>query len=137
MDVHDKQTRSYNMSKIKGKNTKPEVLVRKYLFSKGFRFRVNDARYPGHPDIVLPKYKTCVFVNGCFWYMHEECRYFVWPKSNTEFWQKKTTKNARRDEKNHTKLISTGWKVIVVWECELKNDKFEKKMIDLVDEILY
>ena len=78
--------RSYNMSRIRGKDTKPEMLVRKYLFSRGFRFRKNDKRYPGRPDIVLPKYRTVVFVNGCFWHGHEGCKYFVWPKSNVEFW---------------------------------------------------
>jgi len=135
MDVHDKKTRSYNMSKIKGKNTKPEALVRKYLFSKGFRFRINDRRYPGHPDIVLPKYKTCVFVNGCFWHLHEGCKYFVWPKTNIEFWHKKITGNAERDNKNHAELISSGWKVIIVWECELKSNNFEKRMVSLMYEI--
>jgi len=135
MDVYDKKTRSYNMSKIKGKNTKPEVLVRKYLFSKGFRFRVNDRRYPGHPDIVLPKYKTCVFVNGCFWHLHEGCKYFVWPKTNIEFWEKKITGNAERDNKNRAELISFGWKVIIVWECELKSNNFEKRMVSLIYEI--
>jgi DNA mismatch endonuclease (patch repair protein) len=84
-DVHDKQTRSYNMSHIKGKNTKPEVVVRKYLFSHGYRYRINDKRFPGKPDIVLPKYKTCIFVNGCFWHVHKGCKYFVWPESNADF----------------------------------------------------
>ena len=89
MDVHDKKTRSYNMSRIRGKDTKPEELVRKYLFSKGFRYRKNVATLPGKPDIVLTKYKTCIFVNGCFWHGHEGCKYFVWPKNNAEFWKEK------------------------------------------------
>ena len=89
MDVHDKQTRSYNMSQIRGKNTKPEEIVRKYLFSQGFRYRKNDKRYPGTPDIVLPKYNTVIFVNGCFWHHHEGCKYFVWPKDNADFWKEK------------------------------------------------
>ena len=89
MDVHDKPTRSYNMSQIKGKNTKPEEIVRKYLFAQGFRYRKNDKRLPGSPDIVLPKYKTVIFVNGCFWHGHEGCKCFVWPKNNAEFWKKK------------------------------------------------
>ena len=135
MDVHDKKTRSFNMSKIRGIDTKPEVMVRKYLFSKGFRFRINDKRYPGHPDIVLPKYKTCVFINGCFWHAHEGCKYFVWPKSNSEFWKKKINGNAERDKRTHTDLISLGWIVIVVWECELKGNNFEVKMTSLIEKI--
>ena len=95
MDVHDKKTRSYNMSRIKGKNTKPEEIVRKYLFSKGFRYRKNDKRLPGTPDIVLPKYKTVIFVNGCFWHGHEGCKYFVWPKNNADFWKKKLEDNIK------------------------------------------
>ena len=91
MDVHDKKTRSYNMSQIKGKNTKPEEMVRKYLFAQGFRYRKNDKKLPGTPDIVLPKYKTVIFVNGCFWHGHEGCKYFVWPKSNPDFWKKERT----------------------------------------------
>jgi len=137
MDVHDKQTRSYNMSKIKGKNTRSEVKVRKYLFSKGFRYRVNDSRYPGTPDIVLPRYKSCVFVNGCFWHEHIGCKYFVWPKNNAEFWRKKISDNVQRDKRNHTKLVSLGWSVIVIWECELKANRFEERMAKLVDDILY
>ena len=99
MDVHDKKTRSYNMSQIKSKDTKPEEIVRKYLFKQGFRYRKNDKRLPGKPDIVLPKYKTVIFVNGCFWHEHEGCRYFVWPKSNTEFWKDKISKTVERDKR--------------------------------------
>lgn len=120
MDVHDKKTRSYNMSQIKGKNTKPEGIVRKYLFSQGYRYRKNDKRLPGTPDIVLPKYKTVIFVNGCFWHGHKGCKYFVWPKSNTEFWQQKIESNIVRDKQKSKLLKSQGWKVIIVWECELK-----------------
>ena len=120
MDVHDKQTRSYNMSQIKGKNTKPEEIVRKYLFSQGFRYRKNDKRLPGTPDIVLPKYKTVIFVNGCFWHGHESCKYFVWPKSNPKFWKEKIEANIARDNQKSKLLKSKGWKVIIVWECELK-----------------
>ena len=119
-DCHSKETRSYNMSRIRSKNTKPEEIVRQYLFSQGFRYRKNDARFPGKPDIVLPKYKTVVFVNGCFWHKHEGCKYFVWPKSNLEFWKKKIESNVARDAKNHRLLEEMGWKVLIVWECDLK-----------------
>ena len=122
MDVHNKETRSYNMSCIKGKNTKPEELVRKYLFSQGFRYRKNDKRLPGHPDIVLPKYRTVIFVNGCFWHGHEGCKYFVWPQNNAEFWKNKINTNKERDRRKEDELKALGWKVIVVWECELKKD---------------
>lgn len=101
MDVHDQKTRSYNMSRVKGKDTKPEEIVRKYLFSQGFRYRKNDKRLPGKPDIVLPKYKTVIFVNGCFWHKHEGCKYFVWPKSNSEFWKEKIESNIVRDKKQY------------------------------------
>lgn len=126
MDVHDAQARSYNMSQIKGKNTKPEMIVRRYLFSQGFRYRLNVKKLPGSPDIVLPKYKTAIFVNGCFWHGHEGCKYFVWPKSNQNFWKEKIEKNIARDKKNIQKLEESGWKVIVIWECELKGASFEK-----------
>ncbi len=123
MDVHDKETRSYNMSCIKGKNTRPEEIVRKYLFSQGFRYRKNDKRLPGTPDIVLPKYKTVIFVNGCFWHGHEGCRYFVIPKTNTEFWTNKIETNRNRDIRKINDIQILGWKVIVVWECQLKKEK--------------
>ena len=103
MDNHNKTERSYNMSQIHGKDTKPEVKVRKYLFSHGFRFRKNVKSLPGTPDIVLSKYKTVIFVNGCFWH-HHDCRYFVWPKSNTEYWQKKMNENVLRDKRNYELL---------------------------------
>ncbi|SCJ11768.1 Very short patch repair protein [uncultured Ruminococcus sp.] len=123
MDVHDKETRSYNMSCIKGKNTRPEEIVRKYLFSQGFKYRKNDKRLPGTPDIVLPKYKTVIFVNGCFWHGHDGCRYFVIPKTNTEFWTKKIETNRNRDIRKINDIQILGWKVIVVWECQLKKEK--------------
>ena len=128
MDVHDKKTRSYNMSMIKGKDTKPEELVRKYLFSKGYRYRKNDKRLPGTPDIVLPKYRTVIFVNGCFWHGHEGCRYFIVPKTNTEFWVNKINTNTRRDSHNQETLKDLGWNVIVVWECELKPQKIKETL---------
>lgn len=113
------------MSRIKGKDTKPEEIVRKYLFSKGFRYRKNDPKLPGKPDIVLPKYRTVIFINGCFWHMHEGCKYFVWPKHNAEFWEKKIRDNAERDKKNYKKLEEQGWKVLTIWECGLKDTKDE------------
>lgn len=136
-DVHNKETRSYNMSRIRGKNTKPEVFVRSHLFSLGYRFRKNDKRYPGTPDIVLPKYKTVVFVNGCFWHKHDGCKYFVWPKNNADFWKEKICKNANRDKRNYELLSRDGWHVIVIWECELKPENrditLNKLICDLED----
>ena len=110
------------MSRIKGKNTKPEEIVRKYLFSQGFRYRKNDPKLPGKPDIVLPKYRTVVFVNGCFWHQHD-CRFFVWPKSNAVFWNNKIKSNTERDIRNYKLLQEKGWNTIVIWECELKKEK--------------
>lgn len=136
MDVHSKKTRSYNMSQIKSKNTKPEEFVRKYLFSHGFRYRKNDKRLPGSPDIVLPKYKTVIFINGCFWHGHEGCKYFVWPKSNEEFWENKINTNIERDKRKLQQLEQLGWKVIVVWECELKKQIRDKTLYSLYDTIV-
>lgn len=134
MDVHDKKTRSYNMSQIKGKNTKPEETVRKYLFAQGFRYRKNDKKLPGTPDIVLPKHKTVIFVNGCFWHGHEGCKYFVWPQNNADFWKKKITDNIARDQTKHNLLREQGWHVIIIWECELKKDS-NLRLERLVSEI--
>lgn len=136
MDVHDKTTRSYNMSQIKGKNTKPEEKVRKYLFSQGFRFRKNDKRLPGTPDIVLPRYRTVIFVNGCFWHGHSGCKYFVWPKSNADFWKSKIEKNMIRDRIKDEELYALGWRVIVVWECELKSERADESLEQLKRNIL-
>lgn len=126
MDVLTSDQRSYNMSLIHGKDTKPEILVRKYLFNRGLRFRKNDKRLPGHPDIVFPKYKTVVFVHGCFWHGHKGCKYFVMPKTNVEFWQNKILANIDRDEAISSLLADLGWTVIVVWECELKTKTREQ-----------
>lgn len=137
MDVHSKETRSYNMSRIKGKNTKPEELVRKYLFSQGFRYRKNDKRLPGTPDIVLPKYKTVVFVNGCFWHEHEGCKYFVWPQNNADFWKAKINANIQRDKKKAEELQNRGWRVIVVWECGIRQkEEREASLENLKKKIL-
>ena len=119
-DIKSKESRSYNMSRISGKDTKPEELVRKYLFSKGFRYRKNVRTLPGSPDLVLPKYQTVIFVNGCFWHGHKNCKYFVWPKSNTEFWRKKIEANMERDKRKKSQLEDMGWTVLTVWECELR-----------------
>ena len=135
MDVHDKETRSYNMSCIKGKGTKPEEIVRKYLFSQGFRYRKNDKRLPGTPDIVLPKYKTVIFVNGCFWHGHKGCKYFVWPKNNAEFWKKKIEDNISRDQKNIELLEAQGWSVIIIWECELKKVSIDETLKNIKEKL--
>lgn len=123
------------MSQIKSKDTKPEEIVRKYLFKQGFRYRKNDKRLPGKPDIVLPKYKTVIFVNGCFWHKHEGCRYFVWPKSNTEFWKDKISKTVERDKKKKMELLNLGWKVKVIWECELKSAVREETLQRICNEL--
>lgn len=122
-DIKTKESRSYNMSRIAGKDTKPEELVRKYLFSKGFRYRKNVRKLPGTPDLVLPKYRTVIFVNGCFWHGHEGCKYFVWPKNNAEFWRQKIETNISRDQRNKAQLRDMGWNVLIVWECELRPPK--------------
>lgn len=122
-DRHTPEQRSYNMSQIKGKDTKPEEIVRKALFANGFRYRKNVTSLPGKPDIVLPKYHVCIFVNGCFWHKHDNCRYFVWPKTNAEFWRAKIERNVERDKHNYALLTADGWRVYTVWECELKKEK--------------
>lgn len=119
-DVHSKKVRSYNMSQIKGKNTKPEMLVRKFLHANGFRYKLHDKSLPGKPDIVLPKYKTVIEVQGCYWHGHKNCKYFKLPKTNTDFWKNKISGNVTRDKENHKKIETLGWNLIVVWECELK-----------------
>lgn len=108
------------MAAIKGKDTKPELIVRKYLFSRGLRFRVQVRKLPGNPDIVLPKYKTVVFVDGCFWHGHEGCRFFRLPKSNVEFWKAKIERNVARDIRTEAELKMLGWRVMRVWECDIR-----------------
>ena len=120
MDKLTKEQRHHCMASIRGKNTGPEIMVRKFLFSRGFRYRLNHPRLPGHPDIVMRKYRTCIFVNGCFWHGHDNCRYFVLPKTNTEFWKAKIERNRARDIEEQRKLASMGWNCITVWECQLK-----------------
>lgn len=108
------------MAAIKGKDTKPELIVRKYLFSRGLRFRIQVRKLPGRPDIVLPKYRTVIFVNGCFWHGHEGCRYYRLPKSNVDFWQEKIERNRARDARNEAELKALGWRVLRVWECDIR-----------------
>lgn len=120
MDKLNKEQRHRCMSAIKCKDTKPELLVRKFLFSRGFRYRLNHPRLPGHPDIVLHKYRTVIFVNGCFWHGHQECKYFVLPKTNVEFWSAKIERNRKRDVEEQRQLASMGWHCITIWECQLK-----------------
>ncbi|HAF85976.1 MAG TPA: very short patch repair endonuclease [Sphaerochaeta sp.] len=128
--------RSKIMRSIKGRDTKAELLVRRFLFRKGLRYRTNDRRLVGSPDIVLPKYRSVVFVNGCFWHGHEGCSLFVLPKTNSAFWSDKIEKNRSRDAKNISTLISDGWRVFVVWECELRNRSARDATLEgLVNEI--
>ena len=140
-DNHSKEVRSLNMSHIRSKNSKPEELVRKYLFSKGFRYRKNVKTLPGCPDIVLPKYKTVIFVNGCFWHKHD-CPRFVWPSTNEEYWRPKIMGNVERDKRNLAELQQLSWTVLTVWECELKKkvidatlDQLEKRLCKIGSEI--
>ncbi|UEG54906.1 DNA mismatch endonuclease Vsr [Mucilaginibacter daejeonensis] len=119
-DVHSKETRSFNMSRIRGKDTKPELLVRKFLFAAGFRYRLHDKKLPGKPDIVLPKYKTAIFIHGCFWHGHEGCRYYVVPKTRSEWWLNKITSNKIKDSRDILSLKEEGWKILTIWECDLK-----------------
>jgi DNA mismatch endonuclease, patch repair protein len=120
-DVHTKEQRSYNMSRIKGSNTKPEILVRKYLHAQGYRFRLHVKDLPGKPDIVLPKYKTVIFVHGCFWHGHKGCKYFVEPKTRTKWWLDKIEGNKARDKKAFKALKKMGWRVVEMWECRIRN----------------
>ena len=135
MDVHSKEIRSFNMSRIRGKNTKPEEVVAKYLFSQGFRYRRNVEKLPGTPDIVMKKYKTVIFINGCFGHAHEGCKYFVLPDNNKEFWEKKLFRNRERDFEKKIQLEKLGWKVITIWECELKKDKIEETLENLKQKL--
>ena len=130
-DIHSSEIRSYNMSQIKGKNTKPELLVRKFLFSKGFRYRINVKNLLGSPDIVLKKCRTAIFINGCFWHGHDNCKHFVIPKTKTDWWVSKITSNKLRDKKNIEYLEKERWNVIVIWECELKRDKIDATLNNL------
>lgn len=134
-DVHDKKTRSYNMSQIKGKNTKPEMLVRRFLHAHGFRYRLHDRKLPGRPDIVLPKYRTVIFVHGCFWHGHEGCRYYVIPKTRTEWWVAKIGGNKANDTKAELALKNDGWRIINLWECDLKPSTLDTTLPSLLKKL--
>ena len=135
MDVHSKKVRSYNMSRIKGKDTKPEMLVRKFLFAHGYRYKLHDKKLPGKPDIVLPRYHTVIFVHGCFWHGHKNCKYFTIPKTRTAWWKIKIEHNNLNDKKNIKLLKKDNWKVIEIWECHLKKDIRENSLNKLVVKV--
>lgn len=134
-DIYSKSKRSNIMSKISGKETKPEILVRKYLFAQGFRYRKNVKELPGKPDIVLSKYKVVIFIHGCFWHGHS-CKQGTLPQTNYNFWQEKIRKNLERDNRNILELKEKGWNVIIVWQCEIKNKKSKEARLNrLLGEI--
>ena len=134
-DVHSPEQRSYNMSRIRSGNTKPEMVVRRFLFANGFRYRIHDNRLPGKPDIVLPKYKTVIFIHGCFWHGHEGCRYFSIPKTRTEWWREKINRNRSNDQKNIELIKNKHWKVITIYECRLRTAYLSETLSDLIREI--
>ena len=135
-DNHSREIRHYNMARIKSRDTKPEEIVRKFLFSKGFRYRKNDKRFPGKPDIVMPKHQTVILVHGCFWHCHEGCPDFVHPKSNQDYWLPKLKRNRLRDAENISQLKEMGWRVIIIWECELKTTLQKYTLNNLVHKIV-
>ena len=131
-DTLTQEQRRRCMSHIRSKNTKPEILVRHELFRRGYRYRINVSKLHGRPDIVLPKYKTVIFINGCFWHWHEGCKHFVLPKSNIEYWKSKNLRNQQRDKETILKLQQQGWRVIVVWECEIN----KSQLLQTIDQIV-
>ncbi len=135
-DIFSKQKRSEIMSKISSKDTRPEILVRKYLFANGFRYRKNVKKLPGKPDIVLPKYKTVIFVHGCFWHGHN-CKAGKLPETRKEFWEEKIKGNVERDKKNNSELEKLGWNIITIWQCELKNNKNRTKTLEKLINTLH
>ena len=134
-DVHDKKTRSFNMSRIRSKDTKPEMAVRKYLHALGFRYRLHNKNLPGKPDIYLKKYNTAILIHGCFWHGHAGCRYFILPKTRSEWWKNKIDRNILNDSVKSSALHRMGINVITIWECDLKKDVFEKTMSGLVKKL--
>lgn len=130
-------TRSENMARVKNKNTKPEIYLRKLLWHKGFRYRINYKQLPGSPDIFIPRYNTTIFVNGCFWHMHKNCKYSSIPKTNRDFWEKKLKSNVKRDAKNYEELKKLGFNVIVVWQCEINKMKSDESILEnIINEII-
>jgi DNA mismatch endonuclease (patch repair protein) len=121
MDIVDRDTRSRMMSRIRNRDTEPEMTVRRELYRMGIRYRLHNGKLPGRPDIIISRLRTVIFVHGCFWHRHPGCRLAYTPKSNIEFWQRKLTGNAVRDANNHARLTELGWRVIVIWECETRN----------------
>ena len=134
MDSLTKEKRSWNMSRVRSQDTKPEMIVRSFLHRNGFRFRLHVKNLPGHPDIVLPKYKTVIEVRGCFWHRHPGCKVSTMPSTNTDFWQNKFQQNVERDRKNELELKKLGWNVIVIWGCETKSSCFPPKALRLFKE---
>lgn len=135
-DTVSKKRRSEIMSSVRSSNTEPELIIRKFLFNQGFRYRINDKSLPGKPDIKLTKYKCVILINGCFWHGHENCRIYVMPKTNQDFWKKKILRNVERDRNNIEALRSMGWRVIVIWECELRKKFLPETLTNLKKEIL-
>jgi DNA mismatch endonuclease, patch repair protein len=133
-DVHSIEVRSFNMSRIKGKDTKPEMLVRKFLFSNGIRYKLHDKKLCGKPDMVFPKYLKVFFINGCFWHGHKNCKYFVLPKTRTEWWLNKINRNKKKDNENIAALKKQGWEVTIIWECELKPNNKNMKLESLLNK---
>jgi len=134
-DVHNKRQRSYNMSQIRSKHTKPELLVRRFLHANGYRYTLHNKGLPGRPDIVLPKHKTIVLIHGCFWHGHAGCKYYVVPKTRTDWWLNKITVNKANDEKAVKFLRKEGWKIITIWECNLKPGQLEKTLASLLRKL--
>ncbi|GAA4448723.1 very short patch repair endonuclease [Nibrella saemangeumensis] len=131
-DVHTPEQRSFNMSRIRGKDTKPEMIVRQFLHKNGFRYRIHVKDLPGKPDIVMPKYRTVIFIHGCFWHGHEGCRYFIIPKTRTEWWTNKIMTSRRKDQENTQSLRNAGWNVVTIFECELRPLLREKSLKNLL-----
>ncbi len=136
MDILSAEVRHKNMSHIRSKDTKPEKLIRSALHRAGFRYRICDKRYPGKPDIVLPKYYAVIFINGCFWHAHQNCKYFVFPKSNSAFWRKKFKRNKERDAENIKYYQEKCWRICIIWECAIRGKNAGRKIENAVDEVI-
>ncbi|MBW7897727.1 Very short patch repair protein [Candidatus Brocadiaceae bacterium B188] len=135
-DVHNRKTRSYNMSMIRSRDTKPEIIVRRFLFGNGLRYKLHDKTLPGKPDLVFPKYKTVIVVHGCFWHGHEGCKYFVIPKTRRKWWLEKINRNKQFDKENLRKLKKLGWKILTVFECKLRTGNREKTLNQLATNLI-